>query len=157
MSLSGKDELLGEDKISIESSEGEGGADGLPGVGGRGGLDGRRGLDNGRNEPSNRRCFYVKGRLHLVDCDKDVKDRVWCWQRKKYVRIEHKKMEPRTYQQHGLDGLNEHTEYRQLNRHAIKKNSIMTEQIQQGYAQTFTRGKGRSIEELIHKYSGNFF
>ena len=97
-SLSGKDEVLGKEAISVESLEGEDGVDGHPGVGGNGGLDGRKGLDNGRNEPSNNHCFYVKGHLHIVECKEDVEDRVWCWKRKKYVRIEHKKIEPRVKQ-----------------------------------------------------------
>ena len=152
-SLSEKDEPLGKNDILIENLEGKDGRDGLPGVGGRGGLDGRRGFDNGRNEPSNRRCFYERGRLHIVECNEDVKDRVWCWQRKKYVRIEHKEIEPQTQQQNGLTGYNQHTERRQVKRYARKKNAIVTWQLRQEYAPVFTKEAGVSIEELIQRYS----
>ena len=153
-SLSGKDNLQGKDDISIENSRGADGLDGLPGDGGVGGLDGRRGLDNGRNEPGKRRCFYVQGRLHIVECKENVEDRVWCWTRKKYVRIEHKEIEPRTKQQNGLMGDNEDTERRQVNRHATKKNAIMTDRLRQEYAQfMFPKETFLSIEELLLRYS----
>ena len=135
--------------ITVVEQESEDGKGGNPGAGGKGGLDGRRGWDNGRNEPSNTKRKYVgPGRLHIVEFTEYAPGRVWCWQRQQYVKIQEKKKERSTWQRNGLEGKNEQTKQRQVNRHATKKNAIMTDQLYNEYTAVFRKKSGINFQIL---------